>query len=78
MRTHWLRISRELSSLVVLLLLAACGGGGGEEGDGGAARGADPADPRPEGAVLNRTPLLLLAPALVAASAWFAHQTRSR
>jgi len=41
MRTHWLRISRELSSLVVLLLLAACGGGGGEEGDGGAARGAD-------------------------------------
>ena len=52
MRTYWLRIARELSSLVVLLLLAACGGGGGDGGDGGGpASGAVPVGGVNSGAV---------------------------
>src|SRR5574342_310983 len=63
MRNHWLRITRELSSLAVLLLLAACGGGEGGGGapvdaskggvasgavpHGGAAPGAGPRSPLP-------------------------------
>ena len=54
MRTYWLRITRELSSLVLLLLLAACGGGGGDGGDGGGpASGAGPVGGIAPGAVVQ-------------------------
>jgi subtilisin family serine protease len=37
MRTYWLGLTRELSSLVALLLLVACGGGGDGDGAGSVA-----------------------------------------